>query len=99
MAATVQPTAGATRHRCDSLLDKARGVIGREPDPGEEYVFSFDSVKPRTVHMVGVRKPLEVEFRIVDRCAYERTYVTTLRPWIGVARAPCNLIIERGVGE
>lgn len=87
-----------TRHEL-SGLSKARGVIGREPGPDEEYVFRFDTVKERSVHMAGVRNPLEVEFWIVDRNNYEQTHLTVLNPWVGVARAPCNLIIERGVDE
>ena len=90
---------GVTRHVLRGPLSKARGVIGREPAPGEEYVFEFDSVKPRSVHMVGVRSPLQVEFRIVDRGAYDTTLRTTLQPWTGVAKAPCNEIIERGIHE
>ena len=73
-----------------SRLAHARGVIGRYPDPGQRVVFEFESVAARLVHMVGVHRPLAVEWWDGDT----RTHATTLRPWVGVGRAPAYRIVE-----
>jgi uncharacterized membrane protein (UPF0127 family) len=78
-------------HTLTSPLQQARGVIGRYPAPDERYVFQFDSVKPRTVHMFGVRRPLDVTFCVDGQPTHE----TMLRPWLGWARARCDTIVER----
>ncbi|TQQ78595.1 hypothetical protein EGH24_13820 [Halonotius terrestris] len=85
---------GVTRHRVTGL-SKARGVIGREPAPGEAYVFPFDGIRERVVHMLGVTEPLDVEFRVVWNGRYETTKRVTLQPWTGHASAECTHIIER----
>ena len=74
-------------------LEQLRGVIGREPGPDEAYIFEFDSVAERTVHTVGVRDPLRVEFYVGDHCVRS----AELEPWTGRARHRCDRIIERGV--
>lgn len=97
MAVESHTVGGVVRHELSGPLSKARGVVGREPAPGEEYVFSFSCVKPRLVHMVGVREPLEVSFQIVARGVIYDEETVTLQPWTGHARHPCNRIVERGV--
>lgn len=77
----------------DSRWQQSRGVIGRYPDPNECYVFRFDTMRPRLIHMVGVRRPLRVEWWANgDMVATER-----LRPWIGMARHPADEIREVAV--
>lgn len=68
-----------------------RGVIGRYPDGDEEFVFEFDKVRNRHVHMVGVRRPLRVEW--FDQGELVRA--ETLSPWVGLAGARADRIIER----
>jgi hypothetical protein len=74
-------------------LEQARGVIGREPNMGERFIFEFDEVDDRLVHMVGVTKPLLVKFMLDGAVTFE----TRLQPWIGHARAQCDTIVETGV--
>jgi len=77
-------------------LQQARGVIGRYPGPTERYVFSFDDIASRTVHMLGVHRPLCVTFYAGDELVRE----AELRPWIGLARERCDRIVEeRPVGS
>lgn len=72
-------------------VEQARGVIGRYPAPGERYVFEFETVKPRLIHMVGVRRPLRVEWYVGEELEAART----LRPWVGWGRARADRVVER----
>jgi len=83
------------RTRLTGPLEQVRGVIGREPAPDEAFVFPFDEVARRPVHMVGVRKPLRVEWHVDDRCV--RT--EELAPWTGYASHRADTVVERGVGD
>jgi hypothetical protein len=74
----------------DSKLAKARGVIGRDVDPGDRFIFPFDEVAPRMIHMVGVRVPLRVEWWIDDELAH----VDRLQPWTGWGRARADRVVE-----
>lgn len=71
--------------------EQSRGVIGRYPEPDEEYVFEFDGVARRFIHMVGVRRPLRVEWYIGD----ELQAAETLRPWTGWGWEPADRVVER----
>lgn len=71
-------------------IEQSRGVIGRYPAPDERYVFEFDDVKRRLIHMVGVRKPLKVCWMAGDELIAERE----LRPWIGFGRYKADKITE-----
>lgn len=74
-----------------SPLQQLRGVIGRYPAADQEFVFEFDQVAERDVHMVGVRQPLEVEWwRQGDLVRVEE-----LKPWLGFASAPADRVVER----
>jgi hypothetical protein len=84
----------ATTH-LTGLLEQTRGVIGREPAPTDMYVFEFDSVRERRIHMLGVRSQLRVEFYVEG----ERVAVEYLQPWIGTAKHRCDEIREMGVPE
>lgn len=77
--------------RLDSTFQQARGVIGRYPRPGERYVFPFDAVAQRLVHMVGVRRPLQVEW-YADGSLVARE---VLQPWTGWARYRADRIVEQ----
>jgi hypothetical protein len=66
-------------------------VIGRYPDPDQEYVFKFDDVQERHVHMIGVRRPLQVEWYGGE----ELVRVEKLAPWTGRASAKADRVIER----
>lgn len=75
----------------DSFVSQLRGVIGRYPEPDQEFVFEFDEVAQRLVHMVGVRRPLQVEWYVDD----DLVRVEQLAPWTGYASARADRVIER----
>lgn len=77
-------------HILRSPLQQARGVIGRYPGPEERYVFEFDGVARRSVHMVGVRRPLRVTWLVDGDVVKE----ATLRPWIGHGAARADRVVE-----
>lgn len=79
-----------TDHSLTGPLEKVRGVIGREPTGDDRYIFEFDDVRDRDVHMVGVRNPLRVTWLAEGEVTLRRT----LRPWIGYASARADRIIE-----
>jgi hypothetical protein len=79
--------------RLSGPIQKARGVIGREPSSNQRYVFEFDEVAERAVHMIGVRQPLEVRFYVGDELEHQEV----LAPWLGSTRARCDCLIETGV--
>lgn len=78
-------------HVLRSDWQQSRGVIGRYPDPDEEYVFEFDGVARRFIHMVGVRRPLRVEWYIGDGLQTAET----LRAWLGWGYHKADRVIER----
>jgi uncharacterized membrane protein (UPF0127 family) len=82
-----------TDHTLESGLDKLRGVIGREPAPGERYIFEFDDVEARAVHMLFVTEPLLVRWLAHG----EVTQEVILQPWTGHATAPADRVIEIGI--
>ena len=51
----------------DSWLGRARGVLGRYPEPGQRYIFRWDDIDIRDMRMLGVSKPLKVTW-IADGC-------------------------------
>lgn len=75
----------------DGGLEKMRGVIGRYPEEGEEYVFKYDNVAKRGIHMVFVRRPLEVSWYVGDELEHRET----LEPWTGYGRHRADRIVER----
>ncbi len=79
-----------TDHVLTGPLEQLRGVIGREPGAGDRYIFEFDDVAERSVHMVGVRQPLQVTWLADGDVVQERT----LRPWIGYGSARADRVIE-----
>jgi len=71
-------------------LSRARGVIGRYPSPADQYIFEWPDICPRRIHMLGVRKPLIVEWWAGGGLvARER-----LKPWFGTAIHPADRVIE-----
>jgi len=74
----------------DGHLEQIRGVIGRYPDEGEKYAFTYDRVTERGIHMVFVRKPLQVEWWAGD----ELVASEILEPWTGYASHRADVVIE-----
>jgi len=72
---------------------QARGVIGRYPDETERYVFPFDDVAKRRVHMIGVRRPLRVNWFVGNSLHAEEV----LQPWTGTAAHTADKITEERV--
>lgn len=76
-------------------LEKMRGVIGREPSPGEAVELQFDDVQHRLIHMVGVREPLEVTWLADGEVTQQRV----LRPWTGWGVARADRVLERPAAD
>jgi hypothetical protein len=72
-------------------LEQLRGVIGRYPEKGQSVIFEFDSVQSRSVHMVGVPRPLAVTFSAEGEVVREEV----LEAWTGHATALCDRVVER----
>ena len=79
-----------TDHHLTGYLSRARGVIGRYPDRGDRYIFEWSTIADRPIHMVGVTRPLIVEWH--QRGAMVRR--EHLRPWVGRASHPADRVIE-----
>jgi len=77
----------------ESTWAQTRGVIGREPTPEQCFVFEFDDVDERAVHMVGVRSPLKVTWLIEGSINHE----AVLKPWTGHDRARADMVLEESV--
>jgi len=75
----------------DTFWQQARGVIGRYPDADERYVFPFDSVARRDIHMMFVRRPLRVTWYIDKEIVAE----LVLEPWTGYAAHKADCITEQ----
>lgn len=79
----------------DSILSKARGLMGRRSIPGDfALVFPFGRTTHRLIHMLFVFTAIDVVW--VD--GEEVTRVETLRPFIGVAGAQADLVVELAPG-
>ncbi len=81
----------------DSLLAQTRGLMFRSPSSfsaGSALVFPFDQAKPRDVHMLFVRFPIDVIW-LVDE---EVRRIEQLEPWTGFARERADTIIELPAG-
>jgi len=74
----------------DGPLQRARGVIGRYPDDDERYVFAYDEPRVLAVHMVGVQRPLLVEWLLEDDVVGSEV----LQPWVGSGEAWADTVIE-----
>jgi len=79
-----------TDYRLTGYLARARGVIGRYPDPGDRYILEWSTIAGRPIHMLGVTRPLIVEWH--QRGAMVRREM--LRPWVGHASHPADRVIE-----
>jgi len=79
-----------TDYHLTGYLSRARGVIGRYPDPDERYILEWSTIADRGIHMVGVTRPLIVEWH--QRGAMVRR--EQLRPWVGRASHPADRVIE-----
>ena len=79
----------------ESLLSQTRGLMFRRSLP-EDYAlaFPFESVKTRDVHTLFVFVPIDAVWT-VDGVVQR---VERLRPWLGFARARCDLLVELPAG-
>jgi hypothetical protein len=84
-----------TDHYLRGPLEQMRGVIGRHPDRGDRYIFEFDEIRERPVHMVGVRRPLRVTWQVRNQTIARET----LSPWTGWAVHRADRVIEEAVPE
>jgi hypothetical protein len=66
-------------------------VIGRYPRDGERYIFEYDKPRVLGVHMLGVRRPLLVDW-LLDR---EVVQTQVLDPWVGKGQAWADTVIEQ----
>ena len=79
----------------DTTFSRARGLMFRRSIPPDyALVFRFPSVGRRDVHMLFVPFPLDVVW-LADGSVVR---VATLRPWIGLASARADLLIELPAG-
>ena len=81
--------------RATSTRQKLQGVMFK-PDlpPGYGLVFPFEAAKPRGVHMLFVRVPIDVIWTVDD----EVQAVETLSPWTGYAKHSADRIVELPAG-
>lgn len=79
-----------------SFLRKAIGLMGRSSIPDDyALVFSFSRSGRRSIHMIGVRTPLDVLW--IEAGTVVR--VETLQPWRGRAAATADTVIELAPGS
>jgi len=77
-------------YHLEGFFAKFRGVIGRYPEPGDRYLFPFDKVVRVPVHMLGVRKPLQVEWWARGELVERRI----MPAWWGTHSERADLVIE-----
>jgi len=74
----------------DGPLSRTRGVIGRYPEADEEFWLEYTAVRERPIHMIGVRRPLRVEWYAHGALVAEET----LEPWTGRATHRADTVVE-----
>ena len=80
----------------DSFLAQARGLMFRRSIPDDyALVFPFDSVASRDVHMVFVPFPLDVLWLQNSEVVRKER----LSPWIGLAKAEADQLVELPAGS
>ena len=88
-------TLATTVDTADSLLAQARGLMFRRSIPDDyALAFRFDDVSSRDVHMLFVPFPIDVVWTVED----EVRRVERLRPWLGLAKAEADRIVELPAG-
>jgi hypothetical protein len=81
--------------RAATTRQKLQGVMFKpELPPGYGLVFPFEAAKPRGVHMLFVRVPIDVVWT-VDEAVQA---VETLSPWTGYAKHSADRIVELPAG-
>jgi hypothetical protein len=79
-----------TDHHLDGWFARTRGVIGRYPTQGDQYILEWDHIDDRPIHMIGVRRHLVVDWWANgDMVAREQ-----LHPWVGHATHRADTVIE-----
>lgn len=85
-----EPVAGQVEV-ADSKLAQAKGLMFRRSIPDEyALVFPFDDVEQRSVHMLFVPFPITVVWVVNGQVEA----VKRLAPWIGIARARADTLLE-----
>ena len=82
-----------TDYLLESPLQQARGAIARRLDQDERLVMTWDTAKPRLVHMLGVRQPLRVTWYVDG----SMRRVEHMRPWRDVAIERADCVIEQPI--
>lgn len=79
----------------DTIRRQLQGVMFKASLP-DDYglVFPFDEAKPRGVHMVFVRVPIDVVWTVGEQVRA----VKRLQPWTGYGRAEADRIVELPAG-
>ncbi|ELY66650.1 DUF192 domain-containing protein [Natronobacterium gregoryi SP2] len=79
----------------DSIVSQARGLMFRRSFSDDSaLVFRFDGASTRDVHMLFVFFPIDAVW-VVDG---EVQRVERLRPWLGLARAEADMLVELPAG-
>lgn len=82
-----------------SVIEQTQGLIGRTSLPAD-YALVFECSKDlllgwtQTVHMIGVRTPIDVVWVREG----EVTKTATLQPWTGIAFGKADVFIELPAG-
>ncbi|MFW6384169.1 MAG: DUF192 domain-containing protein [Halodesulfurarchaeum sp.] len=81
--------------RARTTREKLQGVMFKaELPPGYGLVFPFERAKPRGVHMLFVRVPIDVIWTVDGTVRA----VDTLQPWTGYATHRADRIVELPAG-
>jgi len=79
-----------TARRLTGVLEQARGCIACRSPPPEPMIWDYEEASRHSLHMLGVPFPLEAAF-VRDESVVA---VEHLRPWLGVAAARADTVIE-----
>lgn len=91
---TEQPITAAARLLARPI-ERARGLMfNRDVPPDAAYIFPYDRIGRRGVHMLGVFEALDVVWLQRHRVHHKET----LRPWRGYAAIEADAFIEFPAG-
>lgn len=77
------------------ILEQVRGCMGFRSPPEQPIVWRYDDAGHRSIHMLGVPFALEAAFAREGRVVA----IEELRPWIGLAAADADMVIEYPPGS
>jgi len=88
-------TLAADVETADTRLARARGLMFRRSVPDDHaLVFRFGRARPRTLHMLFVPFPIDAVW-LADSSVVR---VERLRPFVGLARATADTVVELPAG-